>query len=99
LPILVRLAVLNNKRSIDILGVRMSIDTRKVLKQIELRYGLKLPRKVTAIDYDEEVRDLYVRFKNADATEGEPTSDGKIIVHYNKNGKIVAVEITDVATI
>jgi uncharacterized protein YuzE len=60
---------------------------------------LKLPRKVTTIDYDKEVGDLYVRFKNADATEGEPTSDGKTIIHYEKNGKIVAVEITDIALI
>ena len=77
----------------------MSIDIRKMLEQIELRYGLKLPRKVTSNDYDEEVGDLYVRFKNADATEGEPTRDGKTIIHYDKNGKIVAVEITDIASI
>ena len=64
----------------------MSIDARKVLKQIELKYGLKLPRKVTAIDYDEEAG-IFICDSNADATEGDPTSDGKIIVHYNKNGK------------
>jgi uncharacterized protein YuzE len=50
---------------------------------------------VITIDYDEDVGDLYIRFKNAEATEGEPTSDGKAIVHYDKKGKIAAVEITD----
>ena len=74
----------------------MSHDLRKVLEQVEAKYGLKLPRTVTTIDYDEDVGDLYIRFKNADTTEGEPTSDGKIIIHYDKKGKIVAVEITDI---
>lgn len=49
------------------------------------------------IDYDEDVGDLYIRFKNAEATEGEPTNDGKAIVHYGKKGKIAAVEVTDLA--
>lgn len=43
------------------------------------------------IDYDEE-GDLYIRFKNAEATEGEPTSDGKTTLFYDKKGKIAAVE-------
>ncbi len=77
----------------------MSINVRKVLEQIEAKYGLKLPRTVTTIDYDEEIGDLYIRFKNADATEGEPTSDGKTIIHYDKKGKIAAVEITDITAL
>ncbi len=77
----------------------MSIDVRKVLEQIEAKYGLKLPRTVITMDYDEDVGDLFIRFKNADSTEGEPTSDGKIIVHYDKKGKIAAVEITDITRI
>jgi uncharacterized protein YuzE len=68
-----------------------------VLEQLEAKYGLKLPRTVITIDYDEEVGDLYIRFKNAEATEGEPTSDGKAILHYDKKGKIAAIEITDLA--
>ncbi|MGD0996400.1 MAG: hypothetical protein ABR909_12870 [Candidatus Bathyarchaeia archaeon] len=48
-----------------------------MLEQIEAKYGLKLPRTVITIDYDEDVGDLYIRFKNADTAEGEPTSDGK----------------------
>jgi uncharacterized protein YuzE len=70
-----------------------------VLEQLEAKYGLKLPRKVITIDYDEDVGDLYIRFKNAEATEGEPTSDGKAIVHYDKNGKIAAIEIMDLAEV
>jgi uncharacterized protein YuzE len=77
----------------------MSIDARKVLEQVEAKYGLKLPRTVITIDYGEDVGDLFIRFKNADATEGETTSDGKTIIHYDKKGKIAAVEITDITTI
>ena len=57
---------------------------------------MKLPRTVITIDYGEDIGDLYIRFKNADVTEGEPTSDGKAIIHYDKKGKIAAVEITDI---
>ena len=72
----------------------IDIYVRKVLEQIEAKYGLKLPRTVITIDYDEDVGDLYIRFKNADTTEGEPTSDGKTIIHYDKKGKIAAIETT-----
>ena len=70
-----------------------------MLEQIEAKYGLKLPRTVITIDYDEDVGDLYIRFKNADTTEGEPTSDGKTIIHYGKKGKIAAIEITDITAL
>jgi hypothetical protein len=55
-----------------------------VLEQTEAKYGLKLPRTLITIDYDENVGDLFIRFKNADSTEGEPTNDGKAIIHYDK---------------
>ena len=51
------------------------------------------------MDYDEDIGDLYIRFKNADITEGEPTSDEKAIVHYDKKGKIIAIEITDITAL
>jgi uncharacterized protein YuzE len=70
-----------------------------VLEQIERKYCLKLPRTVITIDYDENVGDLYIRFKNADTTEGEPTSDGKVIVHYDKKGKIASIEIGDITNL
>ena len=70
-----------------------------MLEQVEAKYGLKLPRTVITIDYDEDIGDLYIRFKNVDTTEGEPTSDGKTIIHYDKKGKIAAVEITDITAL
>ncbi len=51
------------------------------------------------IDYGEDIGDLFVRFKHADHTEGEPTSDGKVIVHYDSKGKIAAIEVTDITTL
>ncbi len=77
----------------------MSVDVGRVMDEVEAKYGLKLPRTVITIDYDEDIGDLYIRFKNADVTEGEPTSDGKTIVHYDKKGKIAAVEIMDITTV
>ncbi len=70
-----------------------------MLEKVEAKYGLKLPRTVIAIDYYEDVGDLYIGFKNADTTEGEPTNDGKTIIHYDKKGKIAAVETTDITTL
>ena len=68
------------------------MDVRIVIEQLEAKYDMKLPRKVITIDYDEKENDLYIRFKNAEATEGEPTCDGKTILFYDKKGKIAAVE-------
>jgi len=31
--------------------------------------------------------------------EGEPTEDGRVIVYYDKRGKVAAVEITDITTL
>jgi uncharacterized protein YuzE len=70
-----------------------------VLEQIEAKYGVKLPRTVITIDYDRAIGDLYIRFKNVEATDGEPTSDGKAIIHYDKKGKVAAVEITDITAL
>ena len=72
---------------------------RTVLEKVEAKYHLKLPRKVITIDYGEDIGDLFVRFKHADRTEGEPTEDGKVIVHYDPKGKVAAVEITDITAL
>ena len=72
---------------------------RKVLEEIEHKYGLKLPRRVITIDYGEDIGDLFVRFRHADHLEGEPTPDGKVIVHYDEKDKIAAVEITNLANL
>jgi hypothetical protein len=70
-----------------------------VLEKVEKKYGLKLPRRVITTDFGEDVGDLFVRFTHAEHTEGEATPDGKVIVHYNKKGKIASTEITDITTL
>jgi len=64
----------------------------------ERKYGLKLPRKVIMVDYGDDVGDLYIKFKNAKHTEAEPTDDGQIIIHYDENEDIAAIEILDITT-
>ncbi len=54
-----------------------------------------MPRTVITIDIDEDAGDLYIRFKNTDTTQGEPTADAKTIFYYDKNGKIAALETTN----
>jgi hypothetical protein len=78
----------------------LEIDVRSVLEKVEAKYGLKLPRKVIMIDFGEDIGDLYIRFKNVDHTEGEPTPDGKIILHHEpKTNKIAAIEIINITTL
>ena len=60
---------------------------------------MKLPRKVITIDYGDDVGDLFIRFKHAKQTEGEPTEDGRIIMHYDEEEDIAAIEITDITTV
>jgi len=38
---------------------------------VQKKYKIKLPSKVVMVDYDEEEGDLYIRFKEAEYTEGE----------------------------
>lgn len=66
---------------------------------VEEKYGLKLPRKVITVDYGDDVGDLFIRFKHAGRTEGEPTEDGRVIIHYDERGDTVAIEITDITTL
>ena len=74
----------------------LDIDVRSILEKVEKKYGLKLPRRVITIDFGEDVGDLFVRFRHADSTEGEATEDGKVIVYYDRKGRIAAVEIIDI---
>jgi len=76
----------------------VGIDARSVLEKVEATYGLRLPRKVVMIDYEED-GSLYIRFRNVDHTEGEPTPDGKVIIHYEPKGKIAAIEIMNITTL
>ena len=68
------------------------------MEMTERKYGLKLPRKVIMVDYGDDVGDLYIKFKHAKHTEGEPTDDGQIIIHYDENEDIAAIEILDITT-
>ena len=55
-----------------------------------------MPSKVIMADYDDKEGDLYIRFKEASHTEGEPTEDGLVIVHRDGES-IAAIEILDLA--
>ena len=70
-----------------------------MLKKVEKKYRLRLPRKVVTVDYGCDVGDLFVRFRHVEHVEGEPTGDGRVIVYYDKRGKVVAIEITDLTTL
>jgi uncharacterized protein YuzE len=69
------------------------------MERVEEKYGLKLPRRVVTVDYGDDVGDLFVRFRHVGHVDGEPTGDGRVIVYYDKRGKVVAVEITDITTL
>lgn len=58
----------------------LDIDVRRVLERVEMKYGLKLPRKVVTVDYGCDVGDLFVRFRHVQYAEGEPTEDGRPII-------------------
>ena len=44
-------------------------------------------------DYDAKEGDLYIRFREAEHTDGEPTDDGLVISHYDKQNRLAAIEI------
>ena len=69
------------------------------MERIEEKYGLKLPRKVITVDYGDDVGDLFVRFKHVEHMEGEPTEDGRVIVHYDEREEVAAIEITDITAL
>lgn len=62
------------------------------MEKLRRKYGLRIPSKVVMADYDDKEGDLYIRFREAEHTEGEPTDDGLVIAHNDKKG-IAAVEI------
>ena len=72
----------------------LDIDLKKVIKKVENRYKVKLPRKVIAVDYAED-GDLYIRFKHVEKPIGEPSNDSNVIFFYSNGGGIVALEIRD----
>ncbi|HVC26525.1 MAG TPA: DUF2283 domain-containing protein [Nitrososphaerales archaeon] len=64
-----------------------------MLEKVRTRYGLRLPSKVLMADYDAKEGDLYIRFREAKRTEGEPTDDGLVIAHYDLQKRLAAVEV------
>jgi len=66
---------------------------------VRRRYGLRLPSKVLMVDYDAKEGDLYIRFREAGATEGEPTDDGLVISHYDRRNRLAAVEILKLSSL
>ncbi len=64
---------------------------KSILKKIESRYKVRLPKKVVMVDYGER-DDLYIRFKIVRKPIGEPSDDSRVIFFYD-DGKIVGLEI------
>ncbi|MFI5421992.1 MAG: hypothetical protein ACHQ1H_13590 [Nitrososphaerales archaeon] len=75
----------------------LDLDLKQILASIQKKYGLKMPKRVVAVDYDEK-GDLCIRFKHTEAPQGGPASDGRVIFFYDGRNKRdpVAVEILDV---
>ncbi|MBS7645600.1 MAG: DUF2283 domain-containing protein [Candidatus Bathyarchaeia archaeon] len=69
------------------------LDIKGILKVIGERYGLELPRKVVMADYDPENAVLLIKFSHSRIVNGEPTSDGNIILHYGEKDELIAIEI------
>jgi len=69
------------------------------LERVGEKYGLRLPRKVVTVDYGCDVGDLFVRFRHVEHADDDPIGDGRVIVYYDKRGKVVAVEITDIRSL
>ena len=51
------------------------------------------------VDYDDEEGTLYIRFSEAEHTEGEPTEDGLVIIHRDRGNAVAAIEILDLAAL
>lgn len=69
------------------------------MERVEEKYRVKLPRRVITVDYGDDVGDLFIRFKHARTTEGEPTKDGQVILHYDEKKRIAVIEILDITTL
>lgn len=48
-------------------------------------------------DYEPKEGSLYIRFREAESTNGEPTKDGLVIAHYDRNEKLAAIEVLDLS--
>ncbi len=73
----------------------LDLDLRKILAKVEAKYGIQLPRKVLAVDFNPE-GDLYVRFKHVDKPVGEASQDGLVVFFYEDGDGIVGLELLDI---
>jgi len=73
----------------------LELDLRKILAQVQAKYGVKLPRKVVAVDFGPK-GDLYVRFKHASKPIGDATNDGLVVFFYEDGDSLVALELLDI---
>ena len=71
------------------------MDLRKILGNVESKYGIQLPRKVLAVDFNPK-GDLYVRFKHVDKPIGEASKDGLAVFFYEDGDTIVGLELLDI---
>ena len=65
------------------------------MAKVEAKYGVKLPRKVVAVDFGSR-GDLYVRFKHVAKPIGEATNDGLAVFFYDDGWSRVGLELLDV---
>jgi hypothetical protein len=61
---------------------------------VEIRYGMQLPRKVLAVDFNPD-GDLYIRFRHVDKPVGEASQDGLVVFFYEDGEGIVGLELLD----
>ena len=64
------------------------------MANVEARYGVRLPRKVVAVDFGSK-GGLYVRFKHVDKPLGEATKDGLAVFFYEDGDNLVGLEVLD----
>ena len=65
------------------------------MAKVEVKYGVKLPRRVVAVDFGSK-GDLYVRFKHVAKPIGEATDDGLAVFFYEDGEGPVGLELLDV---
>ena len=70
----------------------LEIDFKRLLENIEEKYGLTFPRKVIKIDLDEDRNVLYIEFKRVKFKEGQTYRGRQNIIYYDNKGEITALE-------
>jgi hypothetical protein len=74
----------------------LEIDLKKLLSNIEEKFGMKLPRRVIEVYLDAKHDMLFIRFKETSKTEvGEPLQTKAIVTLFSdeESNEITALEI------